>query len=217
MRKKFAVILSGCGSRDGSEIHEAAMLLLAIKQNNADYQCFSIDKEQTMVVNFITGEKMNEKRNVLIESARIARGNIKKIEDLDANEFDAIVLPGGFGAALNLSTYGLNNDNYTVDSKLEKKLVEFKAQNKVICAACIAPMILAKVFRDITITLGDDKKVRSIVEKLGNKFQDTKSGEICVDKKNKIVTSPFYMLADNISTIYDEAKLIIEAAIGLTD
>ncbi len=217
MRKKFAVILSGCGSRDGSEIHEAVMLLLAIKQNNADYQCFSIDKEQTMVVNFITGEKMNEKRNVLIESARIARGNIKKIEDLEANEFDAIVLPGGFGAALNLSTYGLNNDNYTVDSKLEKKLVEFKAQNKVICAACIAPMILANVFKDITITLGDDKKVRSIVEKLGNKFQDTKSGEICVDKKNKIVTSPFYMLADNISTIYDEAKLIIKAAIGLMD
>ena len=215
MKKRFAVILCGCGSRDGSEIHEATMLLLAIKQNNTDYQCFSIDKEQTMVVNFITGEKMNEKRNVLIESARIARGNIKKIEDLNVNEFDGIVLPGGFGAALNLSTYGLNNDSYTVDQKLEKKLIEFKTQNKVICAACIAPMILAKVFKNITITLGNDRKIKDIVEKLGNKFQDTKSGGICVDEKNKIITSPFYMLAESISTIYDEAKLIIESAIKL--
>lgn len=215
MKKKFAVILSGCGSSDGSEIHEATMLLLAIKQSNSDYQCFSIDKEQTMVVNFITGEKMNEKRNILIESARIARGDIKKIEDLEVNEFDAIVLPGGFGAALNLSTYGLNNDDYTVNAKLEKKLIEFKTQNKVICAACIAPIILAKVFKNITITLGNDEKVKNIVEKLGNKFQNTKSGEICIDKENKIVTSPFYMLADNVATIYDEAKLIIKAAIEL--
>ena len=215
MRKKFAIILSGCGSRDGSEIHEATMLLLAIKQNNADYQCFSINKDQTTVINFITGEKMDEKRNVMIESARIARGNIKEIEELKVNEFDAIVLPGGLGAVLNLSTYSLNNENYDVDVELKNKLIDFKSQNKVICATCIAPMILAKVFKNITITLGDDKKIKNIVENLGNNFQNTKSGEICVDKKNKIITSPFYMLADNIAIIYNEAKLIIESAIDL--
>jgi len=215
MKKKFAVILSGCGSKDGSEIHEATMLLLAIKQNNAGYQCFSIDEEQKMVVNFITGERMNEKRNVLIESARIARGSIKKIDKLNVDEFDAIVLPGGLGAVLNLSTYALDNDNYTVNGKLKDKLIQFRQKNKVICAACIAPMILAKVFKNITITLGNDQAIKNAVEKLGNRFQNTDSGKICIDKANKIITAPFYMLANNIATIYDEASLVIKSALEL--
>lgn len=213
--KKFAVVLSGCGSKDGSEIHEATMLLLAIKQLGADYKCFSIDKEQTMVVNFITNEKMNEKRNVLIESARIARDNIDEVKNINVNDFDGIVLPGGFGAALNLSTFGLNNNDYTVEEDLKNKLIEFKNANKPICATCIAPMILAKVFQGITLTLGNDEGIAKIVQSLGNTFKNTKTGEICVDEKNKIVTTPFYMLAENIKQIYDEAYKAISATIDL--
>lgn len=213
--KKFAVVLSGCGSKDGSEIHEATMLLLAIKQLGADYKCFSIDKEQTMVVNFITNEKMTEKRNVLVESARIARGDIDEVKNINVNDFDGIVLPGGFGAALNLSTFGLNSSNYTVEEDLKNKLIEFKNANKPICATCIAPMILAKVFQGITITLGNDEGIANTVQDLGNIFKNTKTGEICVDEKNKIVTTPFYMLADNIKQIYDEAYKAISATIDL--
>lgn len=214
--KKFAVVLSGCGSKDGSEIHEATMLLLSIKQLGADYKCFSIDKEQTMVVNFITNEKMTEKRNVLVESARIARGDIDEVKNINVNDFDGIVLPGGFGAALNLSTFGLNSNNYTVEEDLKNKLIEFKNANKPICATCIAPMILAKVFQGITITLGNDEGIAKIVQSLGNTFKNTKTGEICVDEKNKIVTTPFYMLADNIKQIYDEAYKAIKATIDLS-
>ena len=214
--KKYAVILSGCGSKDGSEIHESTMILLAIKQLNADYQCFSLNKNQTCVMNFITNKRMDETRNMLIESARIARGNIKPIEELDVKDFDGIILPGGFGAVLNLSTFGLDNNNYTVDKILEEKLIQFKGANKPICATCIAPMILAKIFKNITITLGNDANIANIVEKLGNKFQTTKTGEICIDKNNKIITTPFYMLADNILQIYDEAYKSIKAMIDLS-
>ena len=213
--KKFAVILAGCGSKDGTEIHESTMILLSIKQLSADYMCFSFNKSQYRVVNFMTGEKLNEKRNMLLESARIARGDILDITQLDVNKFDGIIIPGGLGTALNISTFGLNNDDYIVDSLLQNILLEFKKQNKVICAACIAPMILAKVFKNITITLGNDKHIKTIVEKLGNNFQETKSGEICIDKTNKIVTAPFYMLADNIKTIYDEAYMLVKTAIEL--
>ena len=110
----------------------------------------------------------------------------------------------------------IDNNNYTVDKILEEKLIQFKGANKPICATCIAPMILAKIFKNITITLGNDANIANIVEKLGNKFQTTKTGEICIDKNNKIITTPFYMLADNISQIYDEAYKSIKAMIDLS-
>lgn len=213
--KKFAVILAGCGSRDGSEIHETTMILLSIKQLGAEYQCFSINKEQKKVVNFVNGEVMNEKRNVMIESARIARGNVKELKDLNVNDFDGIILPGGMGMVLNYSTYVEDNYNYEVNKDLKNILQEFKENNKVICATCIAPMILAKVFKNITITLGSDNHVADIVNKLENTFQNTQSGEICVDIKNKIITTPFYMLANNIKTIYDEAYKMIDSALNM--
>lgn len=211
--KNFAIILSGCGNKDGSSIHEATMLMLAIKQFGANYQCFSINKEQATVINFLTGEKMNEKRNMLVESARIAKGNIKEISELNVNDFDGIILPGGLGAITNLSTFSLNNHNFTVDQKLEKILLEFKKQNKVICAVCIAPIILAKVFENVSLTIGDDEELAKIINELGNKHVKTEATNICVDKENKIVTAPFYMLTDNISVVYEEACKIIKAVL----
>ncbi len=211
--KKFAIILSGCGNKDGSEIYETVLLMLAIKQLGAQYQCFSINKEQTKVINFITGEKMNEKRNVMAESARLAKGNIKEISDLNVNEFDGIILPGGSGAVLNLSTFALNNQNYTVDEKLEKVLLAFKAKNKAVCAVCIAPMILAKVFKNVSLTIGDDTNLAKIINDLGNKHIKTETSNICVDEKNRIITAPFYMLTSDMSVVYDEALKIIKTAL----
>lgn len=212
--KNFAVILGGCGSKDGSEIHEATMLMLAIKQLGANYQCFSINKDQDRVVNSLTGEKMNEKRNMMVESARIARGNIKEIGELNVDDFDGIILPGGMGAALNLSTFALNNNNYVVDEKLEKILLEFKKQNKVICAVCIAPVILAKMFKNVSLTVGNSVSVAKVITDLGNKHIVTETGNICIDKENKIITAPFYMLTDNISVIYEEAYKVIKASLS---
>jgi len=211
--KNFAIILSGCGSRDGSEIHEATILMLNIKQLGANYQCFSINKDQNRVVNSLSGEKMNETRNMMIESARIAKGNVKEISELNVNDFDGIILPGGMSAALNLSTFALNNHDYGVDEKLEKILLEFKKQNKVICAVCIAPVILAKVFKNISITVGNSENIAKVINELKNTHINTESGNICIDDKNKIITAPFYMLTDNISVIYEESYKIIKTAL----
>lgn len=213
--KKFAIILSGCGSIDGSEIHESISLMLSIKQLGADYQCFSINKEQTIVANSITGEKMNEKRNMLIESARIAKGDIKDLKDLIVEDFDAVVLPGGSGSILNLSTFKNDNNNYEVDKILAEKLLEFKEYNKIICAVCIAPMILAKVFKNITITIGNDKKIANIINSLGNNHVETQSKNICVDKINKIITAPFYMMTNRIEVVFNEAHDVILNALKL--
>jgi len=213
---KFALILSGCGSHDGSEIHESTMLMLALRQLGASYECFSLNKQQEVVIDFTTGKKMNETRNVLVESARIARGKVKDITNLDVSNFTGIILPGGKGAILNLSNYALTGDeNYSVDSNLSKVLLEFKKQNKPICAACIAPMVLARVFKGITITVGSNLDIATTIGKLGNTHRSTKSGDICVDEKNKIITAPFYMLANDISIIYKEAYKIVQEAIKL--
>jgi len=213
--KKFAIILSGCGSPDGSEIHESVCLMLAIKQLGSDYQCFSINRNQTVVLNAINGRIINQERNMLVESARIAKGNIKELKDLNVDDYDGIILPGGSGATLNLSNFKLNKNNYNVDEELAKKLVEFRNQNKVICAVCIAPVILAKVFKNIEITVGNDEDIEKVIYSLGNTAYKTKSGEIYIDQINKIITAPFYMMTTDISIIYNEAYKVIEEALKL--
>ncbi|HBY20190.1 MAG TPA: isoprenoid biosynthesis protein ElbB, partial [Clostridiales bacterium] len=154
--KKFAVILSGCGVFDGSEIHETTLTLLAIVKHNCEYEIFAPDIEQHHVINHITGEVMNEKRNVLIESARIARGKIKNISKLNVDDFDAIIFPGGFGVSKNLSTYAFDGHKMKVIPEVEnliKKMVEIK---KPIAAMCISPVLLAKVIKDVALTIGQD-------------------------------------------------------------
>jgi enhancing lycopene biosynthesis protein 2 len=130
--KKIAVLLSGSGVYDGSEIHEATLSLYALSKNELDYQCFAPDKEQYHVINHLTGEVSNETRNVLVESARIARGNIKALSELKVEEFDGILLPGGFGAAKNLSSYAYEGEKYSVDLEVENVLKAFHAAKKPI-------------------------------------------------------------------------------------
>jgi len=212
----FAVILSGCGSKDGAEIHESVCTLLAIDRAKAKYQCFAPDIDQYEVIDFLTDEKMKETRNVLRESARIARGDIKPLSEFDANTVDALVIPGGFGgAALNLSSFGIDGENMRVNVDVEKAVRAMVAQNKPIGALCIAPVILAKLLGHVKLTFGKDEKVNGIVQKMGAITENTSHGEVVIDSKYKIVTSPCYMLEASISNIADGAENLVKAIKGL--
>ena len=215
--KKFAFILAGCGGLDGSEIHETLYSFLAVKQQGCEYVCFAEDKKQFVVKNYINNSDMIEERNVLKESARLTRRNIKPIEELNVNDFDILFFPGGMGSAMNISTYAINGENYDVSTKVQKIINDFKNVNKPICAVCIAPMILAKTLQDIKLTTGNDSKTKSIIETNGNKYIETNSGNICIDEKNKIITSPCFMSTTDISVIYKEVYKVVENAIRLCD
>ena len=207
--KKFAVVLSGCGVYDGAEIHEATLTLLAIARAGATYQCFAPDMKQYHVINHITGEEMNEERNVLIESARIARGNIKPLSEYDAKEFDALIFPGGFGAAKNLSTVAFKGADATVIPEVEKAIEQTVKLRKPIGALCISPAILAKVLKDVSVTIGKDKGTAEAIEAMGAKHVDTNHGDVVFDENKLVFTTPCYMLDATITDIDDGATNVV--------
>jgi enhancing lycopene biosynthesis protein 2 len=209
--KKFAVILSGCGVYDGSEIHEAVMALYAITKAGASYQVFAPDKNQYHVVNHFTGKPTDETRNVLVESARIARGKIKQLKDLDIREFDALVFPGGFGAAKNLCDFAFKGKDMKVDEDVAKVILSMHDLKKPIGAMCIAPVILAKVIGGAEVTIGQDEGTAKSIEQMGGKHIKSGNGEIIIDIKNKIVTTPCYMLDANLAQIAEGAENMINA------
>src|SRR5680860_591734 len=192
--KKIAVVLAGNGVFDGAEIHEATLTLLSIARNGAEYQCFAPDINQAHVVNHITGEVMPETRNVLIEAARIARGNIKPLSEYNSSEFDALVFPGGFGVAKNLCTFAFDGVDCKVNSDVEAAIRSTIVAEKPIGALCISPVLIAKVIGDVEVTIGQDKETIDAIETFGATHLKTSHGEIVVDEKYKIVTTPCYML-----------------------
>jgi enhancing lycopene biosynthesis protein 2 len=207
--KKFAVILCGCGSLDGSEIHEATMTLLAIDKHGHSYTIFAPDEDQYQVVNHITHNVMNEKRNMLVEAARIARGNIAPLSDFKADNFDALIFPGGNGSAKNLFTYGLHGIKMKIREDVAAAVKAMHQQNKPIGAMCIAPILLAKVLTNVVITLGTDPNVASDVQKMGATHINTQQTEVIADKQNMIFTTPCYMLPAKISDIEESAYNLI--------
>lgn len=212
--KKIAVILSGCGVKDGSEIHEATLTMLALSKNEVDYFCFAPNKEQYDVVNHYTGEVSNEKRNVLVESARIARGKIKPLSELLAADFDGVILPGGFGAAKNLSTFAYDGADFKVDLEVARVLKDFHSARKPIAALCIAPVILSKVLGGI-LTIGNDKATAEVINFVGGKHVNKEYHEVAIDEKNLLVTNPCYMLTDNIYKVSIGAEAAVDALLGL--
>jgi enhancing lycopene biosynthesis protein 2 len=198
--KKVAVILSGSGVKDGSEIHEAVLSLWALSKNGIAYECFAPNKNQYHVINHLTGEIEDDTRNVLVEAARIARGKISALTKLNVDDFDAVLLPGGFGAAKNLSSFAYEGENYSVDKEVERVVREFHSAKKPIVALCIAPMIIAKVL-GAEVTIGSDKETAKIVEHVGAKHINKKVDEAAIDKNNLVITTPCYMLTDNIYEI----------------
>jgi enhancing lycopene biosynthesis protein 2 len=213
----FAVVLSGCGVYDGAEIHEAVLTLLAIDRQGGSYQCFAPDKPQMHVVNHLTGQEApGESRNVLVESARIARGNIKPLSQFSPVEFDALVFPGGFGAAKNLCSFATQGPDCSVDPDTEKAVRAMNAAGKPIGALCIAPALMAKIFgQGIDVTIGSDEGTAKAVEAMGARHTQAGHGGVVVDKAHKMVTSPCYMLDSSISQIADGAENTVKTLLTL--
>ena len=209
--KKFAVILCGCGTLDGSEIHESVMTLLAIDRNDCEYSIFAPNDNQYHVVNHVTREEMKESRNMMVEAARIARGQIRPLEECRVEDFDALVFPGGNGSAKNLFTYAVKGRKCTVREDVADLIRAFHAQHKPIGALCIAPVMLAKVLGDITITVGNDEGTIADVQSFGTQHINTQQKEVISDKQNMVFTTPCYMLPARISDIADCAENLIEA------
>jgi len=216
-KAKFAVVLSGCGVYDGAEIHEAVLTLLAVDRAGASYQCFAPDVAQMHVVNHLTGQPTDESRNVLVEAARIARGDIKPLSDLKAADFDAVLFPGGFGAAKNLCTFAVAGPDCTVNPDAEAAIKAFHAAGKPIGALCISPALVAKVLGNVTVTIGSDAATAQAVEKTGATHVTASHGQTVVDAANKVVTTPCYMLDATISQIDAGARAVVADILKMLD
>lgn len=202
MNKRFAIIVGGCGHRDGSEIHETTMTMLAVVEHGCTYQMFAPNRNQHHVINHLTGEEMPESRNMLVEAARIARGQIQPLEEFRVEDFDAVLFPGGFGVAKNFFTYAFKGADCHVDKQIEQLITDIHKAGKPIGALCIAPVLIAKVLKDITITVGNDENTAKDVAKMGGKNINTVLGEVISDKENKIYSTPCYMLDANLKDIH---------------
>lgn len=213
--RTFAVVLAGCGVYDGAEIHEAVMTLYAIDRSGSSYQIFAPDIAQYHVVNHLTGKPTGETRQVLVEAARIARGKIKPLKDFKAGDFDILMFPGGFGVAKNFCSYAFDGASCTVNPEVEHAIRSMHAAGKPIGALCITPVVLAKILGDITVTIGQDARTASDVQAMGATHQPTRHREVVIDRKNKIVTSPCYMLDATVTDIADDAIKTVEALLKL--
>ena len=209
--KNFAIILAGCGVYDGAEIHEAVMAMYAVMKNGAEYQLFAPDIAQHHVVNHLTGAEMPETRNVLVESARIARGKIKPLTDLDMRSFDALLFPGGFGVAKNLCSFAFKGADCEVHPQVGKVVREAVSLRKPVGALCISPVILAKVLGEVEITIGSDTGTAAAVEKMGAKHKNTSHGQVVTDTRHKVFTTPCYMLDATILQIAEGADNLVMA------
>jgi enhancing lycopene biosynthesis protein 2 len=202
MAKKVGVILSGCGVYDGAEIHETVITMLALDRHGAEMVLCAPDVQQMHVVNHLTGDVVeNERRNVLVESARIARGNIRDVAEVSADELDALILPGGFGAAKNLCDFAVKGSACEVHPEIARLVRDVHAQAKPVAAVCIAPAVLAKVLGDEhpQLTIGTDTGTAAALEALGARHVTCPVTERVVDREHKLITSPAYMLAQRIS------------------
>lgn len=214
--KQVAVVLSGSGVYDGSEIHETVLTLLAIDQQGAAYQCFAPDIMQHHVINHLTGEASDEARNVLVESARLARGNIKPLSRFDADEFDAIIFPGGFGAAKNLSSFAFEGADCSVDDGVDSAVKAMLSKGKPIGALCISPAFVARIIPGAKVTIGEDEATANAIEAMGGRHQRSGHGEVVVDDECNLVTSPCYMLEATVSQIADDAAKTVAALLERT-
>ncbi|NKF52061.1 isoprenoid biosynthesis glyoxalase ElbB [Shewanella sp. WXL01] len=215
--KKVAVLLSGSGVFDGAEIHESVLTLLAVVKAGASYQCFAPDIAQLHVVNHLTGEvDEGASRNVLVEAARIARGEIKDVTNLELEEFDALIVPGGFGAAKNLCNFALNGKDCTIAPQVEQFIREFALASKPVGMMCIAPVMVPLIYgENVQATIGTDIDTAAAVNQMGATHVDANVDEIVVDEANKLVTTPAYMLATNIAEANEGIEKLVKQVISM--
>ncbi|MEM5550233.1 isoprenoid biosynthesis glyoxalase ElbB [Pseudoalteromonas neustonica] len=209
--KKIAVILAGCGVYDGAEINEAVLTLLHIAKAGASYQCFAPDIDQLHTINHLNGEEMQPNRNVLVEAARIARGDIKALTELTANDFDGLIIPGGFGAAKNLCDFAIKGSDAQVNPQMLRACQAFANANKPAGYMCIAPAMIPLIYNTgVKATIGNDANTVHAMQKLGAQHVDCAVSDIVIDEQYKLVSTPAYMLAQSIL----EADAGIEKLVG---
>jgi enhancing lycopene biosynthesis protein 2 len=216
--KKIGVVLSGCGVYDGAEIHEAVITLLAIARSGAQAVCFAPDKTQTDVINHLNGEAMAGSRNVLIEAARITRGEIQPLASAQAEDLDALIVPGGFGAAKNLSNFASQGAECQVDNDLIALAQAMHQSGKPLGFMCIAPAMLPKIFNfPLRITIGTDIDTGEVLEAMGAEHIPCPVDDIVVDEENKVVTTPAYMLAQNIAEAATGIEKLVSRVLVLAE
>ncbi|MCG3745028.1 isoprenoid biosynthesis glyoxalase ElbB [Vibrio cincinnatiensis] len=198
--KKVAVILSGCGVFDGAEIHETVLALHAIEKQGASWHCFAPNINQQIVINHLTGEEMNETRNVLVEAARIARGKIQDVAKLNVQEFDALLLPGGFGVAKNFSDFATQGAKCCINDDVATACRAFAKVGKSAGYLCIAPALIPHIYSTgVEGTIGNDPDTACAFNKMGGEHVNCPVDDYVYDQQYNVLSTPAYMLAENIS------------------
>lgn len=216
MTKRVAVILAGSGVYDGSEIYESTITLLRLSQQNADVQCFAPDIEQMHVINHLTGDVMDESRNVLVEAARLARGDIKALSQAKQENFDALIIPGGFGVAKNLSDFALMGKDLTVNEEVLAFSQAMHKAGKPIGLMCIAPVLTAAIFGSNTVaTIGHDEDTANAIQATGVQHQSCTVDNIVVDENKKLVTTPAYMLANSLAEAAEGINKLVDQVLSM--
>ena len=217
MSKKVAVVLSGCGVVDGAEIYESVITLLRLDQAGAEVQCFAPDIEQMHVVNHLTGEVAEgERRNVLVEAARIVRGEIKSLVEANAEDFDALIVPGGFGAAKNLSDFAVNGSSLKVNEDFQTLVKAMHGAGKPVGLVCIAPAMSGVLFGEgVQCTIGNDADTAAAIDATGAHHRNCAVEDICVDEANKLVTTPAYMLANRIGEAVTGINKLVDKVLDM--
>jgi enhancing lycopene biosynthesis protein 2 len=219
--KQIGVVLAGCGFIDGAEIYESVLTLLALDRRGIPYQCLAPDIPQMHVVDFLTGKPTNEKRNVLLESARIARGNIQSLNDSWVDKVDAVIFPGGTGAAKNYCDYAVKGDACSMNPIVESFMIRCVDAHKPIGVICIVPLILARALkgRDVhpTLTVGAESGAARSVETFGSRHQVCPVTGIVVDKKYKIVSTPAYMYDTRIADVAEGIDKLVNQIVAFVE
>ena len=226
-KKRIAIILSGCGGMDGSETHEAVSLMIAIKNEGANYECFALNENQKYVINgnakLGIKQQTNEKRNMLFEAGRLNHGMVNDLQNLDVDKFDGLVFPGGYGTGTSFSNFITcdkekcnRNFDYKVRDEIKNVIREFHNQKKPIFAGCLAHVLVNGSLSGITIMMDEGKYTADAVEKNGNFYEIKTAGEICIDEQNKIITAPFYMTPKvSVDVIFNESVKAMQALIKM--
>ncbi|NOI79118.1 isoprenoid biosynthesis glyoxalase ElbB [Vibrio tubiashii] len=214
--KKIAVILSGSGVFDGAEIHESVLALHAVEKQGASWHCFAPNIDQLHVINHKTGEEMDEQRNVLVEAARIARGNIEDVAKLNVEEYDALLVPGGFGAAKNLTDFAVSGAECSINTHVASACRAFAQANKPAGYLCIAPTIIPMIYdQGVKGTIGNDEATAAAFNALGGEHVNCDVSDIVVDEQNLVLSTPAYMLAENISQAASGIDKLVEHLVKL--
>ncbi len=216
--KKIGVVLSGCGVHDGSEIQEAVLTLLALDRAGARAVCLAPNVDQADVINHLTGAESAETRNVLVESARIARGQVTDIQEARTADLDALIFPGGYGAVKNLSSFAFKGVDCTVHGEVTRLCKQMHQTGKPIGFICVSPALAAKVFGgevQLELTVGNDPEVAAAINQMGGKHVDCPTSDIIVDSANRVVSTPAYMCAATISEAAEGIESLVKKVIEM--